>query len=120
MLISLQYLEALEAAIEPDKAKPQVGQLSDLGLVELTRHRQGQSLAEIFTKKCPACSGNGLIVEEFNFAPPPQDGDFRLKPSSKLKMPYMKQKQNNPNPNQNQNQPNAKSGFSKIHKEIMN
>src|SRR5574344_3030319 len=40
----LAMMEELEIAIEPDKAKPQVGQLSDLGLVELTRHRQGQSL----------------------------------------------------------------------------
>lgn len=46
----LAIMEELEIALEPDKAKPQVGQLSDLGLVELTRHRQGQSLSEIFTK----------------------------------------------------------------------
>lgn len=46
----LAMMEELEIALEPDKAKPQVGQLSDLGLVELTRHRQGQSLSEIFTK----------------------------------------------------------------------
>ena len=35
----LAMMEELEIALEPDKAKPQVGQLSDLGLVELTRHR---------------------------------------------------------------------------------
>src|SRR5574344_2251362 len=58
----LAMMEELEIAIEPDKAKPQVGQLSDLGLVELTRHRQGQSLAEIFTKKCPHCQGSGYSM----------------------------------------------------------
>ena len=47
----LKVLEYFELALEKDKAKPQIGQLSDLGLVELTRHRQGQSLSEIFTKK---------------------------------------------------------------------
>lgn len=47
----IAILEELEMAVESDKSKPQVGQLSDLGLVEMTRHRQGQSLAEIFTKK---------------------------------------------------------------------
>lgn len=83
----LAILEELELAIEPDKSKPQVGQLSDLGLVELTRHRQGQSLMEIFTKKCPACSGAGAIIEEFNFALPPQEGDFKLKPQQKMKVP---------------------------------
>ncbi len=45
----LAMMEELELAIEDDKAKPQVGQLSDLGLVEMTRHRQGQALSEIFT-----------------------------------------------------------------------
>ena len=55
----LAILEHFEAALEPDKACPQIGQISDLGLVELTRHRQGQSLQEIFTKKCTACNGTG-------------------------------------------------------------
>ena len=40
----LAMMEELEMAIESDKAKPQVGQLSDLGLVEMTRHRQGQAV----------------------------------------------------------------------------
>lgn len=82
----LAVLEELEMALEPDKSKPQVGQLSDLGLVELTRHRQGQSLTEIFTKKCPACSGSGHTIEDFNFAPPPQEGDYKLK-TSKIRIP---------------------------------
>lgn len=80
----LAVLEELELALEPDKSKPQIGQLSDLGLVELTRHRQGQSLAEIFTKKCPSCNGNGVILEDFNFAAPPQEDETVVK-TSKLK-----------------------------------
>ena len=47
----LAMMEELEMAIESDKAKPQVGQLSDLGLVEMTRHRQGQAISEIFAKR---------------------------------------------------------------------
>src|SRR5574344_665941 len=66
----LAMLEEFELAIEKDKSKPQIGQLSDLGLVELTRHRQGQSISEIFTKKCPHCQGNGYIMEDFKFATP--------------------------------------------------
>ncbi len=80
----LAILEELEMAMDKDKAKPQVGQLSDLGLVELTRHRQGQSLAEVFTKKCPACLGSGSVIEEFNFSPPPQEHDYRIR-ASKIK-----------------------------------
>ncbi|MBN9394046.1 MAG: Rne/Rng family ribonuclease [Candidatus Melainabacteria bacterium] len=56
-----QVLEAFQRALEDDRAKPQVGQLSDLGLVELTRRRQGQSLRELFSVKCHVCIGQGVI-----------------------------------------------------------
>ena len=92
----LAMMEELEIALEPDKAKPQVGQLSDLGLVELTRHRQGQSLSEIFTKKCPHCQGSGYSMIEFNFATPTAEGEYRAK-AAKLKMPASSFKKNNNN-----------------------
>ncbi|EKE03312.1 MAG: hypothetical protein ACD_20C00221G0006 [uncultured bacterium] len=96
----LAILEELELALEPDKARPQVGQLSDLGLVELTRHRQGQSLAEIFTKKCPACSGTGSVIEEFNFATPPVEADFKARnPNQKIRMPQKPNQQQHNNNN---------------------
>jgi len=91
----LAMLEELEIALEPDKAKPQVGQISDLGLVELTRHRQGQSLSEIFTKKCPHCQGTGYFLNEFNFATPTAEGEYRAK-AAKMKLPvnnFKKKKQ---------------------------
>lgn len=99
----LAMLEELEIALEPDKAKPQVGQLSDLGLVELTRHRQGQSLSEIFTKKCPHCQGTGCSVIDFNFATPTAEGEYRAK-AAKLKLPVTNFKKNNNNKN---NKPQA-------------
>lgn len=85
-LDKLVILEEFELAIEPDKAKPQIGQISDLGLVELTRHRQGQSISEIFTKKCPHCQGNGYILDEFKFASPTAEGEYRAK-AAKIKLP---------------------------------
>ena len=99
----LAMLEELEIALEPDKAKPQVGQISDLGLVELTRHRQGQSLSEIFTRKCPHCQGTGYFMNEFNFATPTAEGEYRAK-AAKMKLPvnnFKKNKNNNNNKNQN-------------------
>ena len=90
----LAMMEELEIALEPDKAKPQVGQLSDLGLVELTRHRQGQSLSEIFTKKCPHCQGSGYTMVEFNFATPTAEGEYRAK-AAKVKLPTEAYKKNN-------------------------
>ena len=104
----LAILEELELALEPDKSKPQIGQLSDLGLVELTRHRQGQSLAELFTKKCPHCQGNGYMMEDFNFSSPTAEGEYRAK-AAKLKLPVSNFKKNN-NPNSN---PNPNNNFKK-------
>lgn len=90
----LAILEEFELALEPDKSKPQIGQLSDLGLVELTRHRQGQSLSELFTKKCPHCQGTGYTMEDFKFASPTAEGEYRVK-AAKLKLPVNNFKKNN-------------------------
>jgi len=57
-----QVLEQFQRALEDDRAKPQIGQLSDLGLVELTRRRQGQSLRELFTQECSHCTGQGVVT----------------------------------------------------------
>ena len=73
----LEVLEAFEKALLPDKAKPQVGQITDLGLVEMTRHRQGQALSEIFTRKCTSCHGSGHALEDTHWAPPGVDTPFR-------------------------------------------
>lgn len=92
----LTILEEFELALEPDKSKPQIGQLSDLGLVELTRHRQGQSLFELFTKKCPHCQGTGYMMEDFKFASPTAEGEYRAK-AAKLKLPISNFKRENEN-----------------------
>lgn len=93
-LDKLTMMEELELALEPDKAKPQVGQLSDLGLVELTRHRQGQTLAEVFAKKCPHCQGNGYIMEDIKYASPTAEGEYRAK-AAKMKLPLSGFKKSN-------------------------
>ncbi len=103
----LAIMEELELALEKDKAKPQVGQLSDLGLVELTRHRQGQSLSEIFGKKCPHCQGSGYIADDLNFSAPVVEGEIKVK-AAKLKVPVQQIKNKVPNYKQNKvfNNPN--------------
>lgn len=106
----LAMMEELEIALEPDKAKPQVGQLSDLGLVELTRHRQGQALAEVFAKKCPHCQGNGYIMEDIKYASPTAEGEYRAK-SAKMKLPLSGFKKNN---NQKQGNKNYKGSNEQV------
>jgi ribonuclease E len=58
----LQVLEHFNKALKADKARPQIAQLSELGLVELTRKRQGQNIYELFGHSCPTCSGLGHLV----------------------------------------------------------
>ena len=98
----LTMMEELELAMESDKAKPQVGQLSDLGLVEMTRHRQGQAISEIFAKRCPHCQGNGYIMEDIKFASSTSEGEYRSK-AAKLKLP-MNNKKNKFNKNNRNNE----------------
>lgn len=102
----LAILEEFELALEPDKAKPQIGQLSDLGLVELTRHRQGQSLFELFTKKCPHCQGSGYTMEDFKFASPTAEGEYRAK-AAKMKLPVSNFKK----PQERQENVQSQQGF---------
>ena len=103
----LALLEHFEFVLEKDKAKPQIGQLSDLGLVELTRHRQGQSLSEIFTKKCDKCQGQGFIIDELKFATPTSVGENRAK-MNKIKGPFGSNFSSNNEVAPSQNQKNHK------------
>ena len=58
----LQVLETFNRALRSDKSRPQISQLSELGLVELTRKRQGQNLYELFGRPCPTCGGLGHLA----------------------------------------------------------
>ncbi|BAZ52712.1 ribonuclease E and G [Nostoc sp. NIES-4103] len=58
----LQVLEHFNKALKADKARPQIAQLTELGLVELTRKRQGQNIYELFGETCPTCGGLGHVV----------------------------------------------------------
>ena len=58
----LLLLEHFMKAMAPDKAKPQIAQITELGLVELTRKRQGQNIYELFSQPCPSCAGHGYVV----------------------------------------------------------
>ena len=51
-------LEHFMKAMGPDKARPQIAQITELGLVELTRKRQGRNIYELFGPQVP--NGGGL------------------------------------------------------------
>ena len=62
-----QLLEHFTLAIKDDSARPQIAQLTELGLVELTRKRQGQNIYELFGNKCKVCNGLGHIENLPNY-----------------------------------------------------
>lgn len=58
----IKLLEHFNKALKGDKARPQIAQLSELGLVELTRKRQGKNIYELFGQTCHTCGGLGQIT----------------------------------------------------------
>ncbi len=57
-------LAAFKAALARDKTRTQVFDISELGLVEMTRKRISEGLVEAFSEKCEVCKGRGFVVDE--------------------------------------------------------
>lgn len=57
-----QVLDALHEAVQRDRAKLHVIDLTSLGLVEITRKRVHQDLEEIMRIPCPYCEGRGRVL----------------------------------------------------------
>jgi ribonuclease G len=56
-----QVLQALNGRLTHDYAKTQVMDVSPLGLVEMTRKRNRESLEHLSCQPCPSCSGRGFV-----------------------------------------------------------
>ena len=56
-----KVLNTLKEALKRDRAKVDVLPFSEIGLVELTRQRQGPSLASALYEPCPYCGGSGSV-----------------------------------------------------------
>ena len=54
-------LSALTEALKADKARANIVGLSELGLVEMTRQRTRESLAQRLCEPCPTCHQRGLV-----------------------------------------------------------
>ncbi|HVT03441.1 MAG TPA: Rne/Rng family ribonuclease [Thermoanaerobaculia bacterium] len=52
---------ALETEIKKDRSKTKILQISEFGLVEMTRKRVRQSLERSLTQACPQCGGSGRV-----------------------------------------------------------
>ncbi|TVR21976.1 MAG: Rne/Rng family ribonuclease [Ilumatobacter sp.] len=58
-----KVVEAFRSALARDKTRTQVFDISELGLVEMTRKRIGEGLLTEFSQHCPNCDGRGVVVD---------------------------------------------------------
>jgi ribonuclease E len=56
-----QVEQKLRESVKPDRARIQIGRISQFGLLELSRQRLRPSLMENHTSPCPHCHGTGII-----------------------------------------------------------
>ena len=56
-----QVLRTLSKALEKDHARTTITEISELGLVEMTRKRTRESLGQILCSPCPVCEGRGRL-----------------------------------------------------------
>ena len=56
-----QIYKAMKAAVRRDRARTNVLPISELGLMEMTRQRQEESLLSQMYIDCPYCKGHGVI-----------------------------------------------------------
>ncbi|MBV9808247.1 MAG: Rne/Rng family ribonuclease [Solirubrobacterales bacterium] len=61
-------LKALRSALDEDRTKTFVVEISPLGLVEMTRQNVTDGVREIMTRPCPTCHGEGVIKSEETLA----------------------------------------------------
>ena len=56
-----QVYKAVKRALAEDKARTNVLEISELGLVEMTRKRVRQDLRALLSQSCPTCRGAGVV-----------------------------------------------------------
>ncbi len=59
-----EVIKVFRDALARDKTRTQVFDISELGLVEMTRKRIGEGLLESFSSLCPECEGRGVQIDD--------------------------------------------------------
>lgn len=74
-----------------DRTKNQVGEITSLGLVQMTRKKIGLGLLETFSEPCDCCAGRGVVVhDEPRFRMPEVSENKRTKKKEKPKPTVVK------------------------------
>lgn len=58
-----KVVDAFKNSLAQDKTRTQVFEISELGLVEMTRKRIGEGLLTSYAGQCPDCQGRGVIID---------------------------------------------------------
>ncbi len=59
-----EVIRTFREALARDKTRSQVFDISELGLVEMTRKRISEGLVESYSQTCPTCGGRGIVFDE--------------------------------------------------------
>ncbi|MBM3671257.1 MAG: Rne/Rng family ribonuclease [Actinobacteria bacterium] len=59
-----QLVKAFRDALARDKTRTQVFDVSELGVVEMTRKRVSEGLVESVSETCSTCNGRGYLIDE--------------------------------------------------------
>ncbi|KGP73930.1 hypothetical protein N782_21320 [Pontibacillus yanchengensis Y32] len=63
-----QVLEKLKKSLYDDPVRTEVYGFTKLGLVEMTRKREGRSLLSTLTERCDSCNGHGYVPSAHSYA----------------------------------------------------
>jgi len=59
-----EVVRTFREVLARDKTRTQVFDISELGLVEMTRKRVSEGLVESYSETCPTCGGRGIVFDE--------------------------------------------------------
>ncbi|MGI8774165.1 MAG: Rne/Rng family ribonuclease [Actinomycetota bacterium] len=59
-----ELIRAFREALESDRTRTQVFDISPLGLVQMTRKNVSAGIVEVFSDPCPTCEGRGILVHD--------------------------------------------------------
>ncbi|RUA08747.1 MAG: ribonuclease G, partial [Fusobacteria bacterium] len=62
----IKVLKTLENNLKKDRIKTNIVHFTDLGLIEMTRKRQGNPLSKYYQDVCPCCHGTGVVKSKEN------------------------------------------------------
>jgi ribonuclease G len=63
-----EIFEAFERELARDRARTRVLELSEFGLIEVTRQRSRNNLERVLTRPCPECNGSGRVKTDLTAA----------------------------------------------------